>query len=165
MLFFRFDFNKEDFKGENHKSVLYGESARDMAEFKFEEGSVNNYYLDEYNKIREQYFDNDEISEEEYDEKFNNLVDEFIEDEWTLNGCSCFYLDEEGIESAKQYGSIVERPIITIFEGEDVGSGHDGEDVAKCEKIIFQGNSDKIVDVFYDKDIENKAEYILNLVK
>lgn len=33
MLFFRFDFKEENFIGENHKSVLYGEDSREMLNY------------------------------------------------------------------------------------------------------------------------------------
>lgn len=165
MLYFRFDCEKENFKGINHKSVLYGHNAEEMAIFEFEnEGHfVQGYYLDTYNELQEKLLD-EEISEEEYDEKFNDLVQEFIKDEWTLDGCSCFELNEEGIRFSNNY-KYDDRKIITIFEGEEVAKGHDGETVAKCEKVIWQGNADEIINIFYNDEIENKVEKILNMIK
>ena len=166
MLYFRFDFNKDDFKGSEHKSVLYGYSVEDVVDYLFEEESeqLNGYYLDEYRKLKTQYWDNEEISEKEYDEKINDLKKEFIADELTLNGCSCFELNEQGIDFAKRYG-YDNRPIITIFEGKEIGSGHDGETIAKCEKVIWQGKSDIITDIFYNDDIKNKVEEIMKIIK
>ena len=105
-----------------------------------------------------------EEGEEEYDEKFNNLVQEFIKDEWTLDGCSCFELNEEGIEFSNNY-KYDDRKIITIFEGEEVAKGHDGEIVAKCEKVVWQSNADEIINIFYNDEIENKVEEILKIIK
>lgn len=166
MLYFRFDFNKEDFKGSKHKSVAYGYAVEDVVDNMFDEGSeqLSGYYLDTYRRLKEQYWDNEEISEEEFDEKVRDLKQEYIKDELTLNGCSCFELSEEGINFAKEY-KYDDRPIITIFEGEEIENGHDREIVAKCEKIIWQGNANIITDIFYDDDIENKVEEILNIVK
>jgi hypothetical protein len=165
MLYFRFDCEKEDFKGQEHTSVLYGHNAEEMAIFEFEnEGHfVQGYYLNTYNKLQEQLLD-EEITEEEYDEKFDELVKEFIKDEWTLNGCSCFELSKEGIEFSNNY-KYDDRKIITIFEGEEVAKGHDGEIVVKCEKIVWQGNADEITDIFYDDDIEDKVEEVLSIIK
>ena len=166
MLYFRFDFNKEDFKGAEHKSVLYGYEAEDRVDYLFDEENevLNGYYLDTYRELRRKYFDDEEISEEEYDTKLNELKQEYIKDELTLDGCSCFELNDEGIEFSNRYG-YDDRQIITIFEGEEVEAGHDGEVVAKCEKIIWQGNSKELVDIFYDDDIENKIEEVLKLIK
>jgi hypothetical protein len=160
MLYFRFDCDKEDFKGAEHKSVLFGDDAMTMVDFQFEEGHVENYYLDRYNKIVEEIDDFDEFSEE-----YDKLKKEYIEDKWTLDGCSCFELSEDGIDFACRYGHITEREIVTFFEGEEVDTGHDGETVAKCDKIVWQGDSSKITDIFYDDDIENKVEEILNIIK
>lgn len=156
MLYFRFDNNKEDFKGQEHKSVLFGEEAEEMATFRFEDGSVDTYYQNQYNELQEKLFD--ELSEEEYDEKFSELLKEYIDDEWTLNGCSCFELSKEGIEEARNYGHICDREIVTIFEGEFVECGHDGECVAKCNKIKFQGNSEKFVDILFDTDLTDEEK-------
>ena len=166
MLYFRFDFNKEDFKGAEHKSVLYGYEAEDRVDYLFDEENevLNGYYLDTYRELRRKYFDDEEISEEEYDTKLNELKQEYIKDELTLDGCSCFELNDEGIEFSNRYG-YDDRQIITIFEGEEVEAGHDGEVVSKCEKIIWQGNSKELVDIFYDDDIENKIEEVLKLIK
>ena len=166
MLYFRFDFNKEDFKGADHKSVLYGYEVEDRVDYLFDEENevLNGYYLDTYRELRRKYFDNEEISEEEYDTKLNELKQEYIKDELTLNGCSCFELNDEGIEFSNGYG-YDDRQIVTIFEGEEVETGHDGELVAKCEKIVWQGNSKELVNIFYDDDIENKVEEVLKLIK
>lgn len=160
MLYFRFDCSKEDFKGAQHKSVLYGDEAMTMVDFQFEEGRVDKYYLDQYNKIVDEIDDVDEFSNE-----YDKLKKEYIEDNWTLNGCSCFELNEEGIEFACRYGHITEREIVTFFEGEEIETGHDGENVAKCKKIVWQGNSSKIADILYNDDIENKVEEILKIIK
>ena len=166
MLYFRFDFNKEDFKGSEHRSVAYGYAVEDVVDNLFDEESeqLKGYYLDEYRKLKEQYWDNEEMSEEEFDKKVNDLKQEYIKNELTLNGCSCFELNEDGIEFAKRYG-YDDRAIITIFEGEKIERGHDGEIVAKCEKIIWQGDANIITDIFYDDDIENKVDEILNIIK
>ena len=123
---------------------------------------INNKPIEDKTLINEisKYFDDEEISEEEYDTKLNELKQEYIKDELTLDGCSCFELNDEGIEFSNRYG-YDDRQIITIFEGEEVEAGHDGEVVAKCEKIIWQGNSKELVDIFYDDDIENKIEEVL----
>lgn len=166
MLYFRFDCEKEDFKGEKHKSVLYGHGVDDVVDnlFENEDETLNGYYLDTYRNLKEKYFDNDEISEKEYDEQLESLKKEYIDDELTLDGCSCFELNEEGIYFSNRYG-YDNRKIITIFEGTEVATGHDGEIVAKCEKIIWQGNADEITDIFYDDDIENKVTEVLRLIK
>lgn len=166
MLYFRFDCEKENFKGAEHKSVAYGHSVNDVVDnlFENEDETLNGYYLDTYRELKEKYFDNDEISEEEYDEQLETLKKEYIDDELTLNGASCFELNEEGIEFSNNYG-YDDRPIITIFEGKEVGTGHDGEVVAKCEKIIWQGNSNEITDIFYDTDIQDKVSEVLKLIK
>lgn len=156
MLYFRFDINKEDFKGTEHKSVLFGDGAEEMAILRFEDGSVDSYYLNQYDELQEKLFD--ELSEEEYDEKFSELLKEYIDDEWTLNGCSCFELSEEGIEEARNYGHIYDREIVTIFEGNFVSCGHDGECVSKCNDIKFQGNSKKFVDILFDIDLTNQEK-------
>ncbi len=165
MLYFRFDNSKEDFKGNKHKSVLFGEAAEEMATLRFEDGSANSYYQSQYDELQEKLFD--ELSEEEYDVKFSELLKEYIEDEWTLSGCSCFSLSKEGLEEAKNYGHIYDREIITIFNGEFVDCGHDGECVAKCNEIKFQGNSKKFVDILFDIDLEDeeKINKIMELVK
>jgi len=165
MLYFRFDWRMEDFKGENHKSVFYGYEAEDRAidEFENEGAFVQGYYLDEYNKLKEQYFDLEEISAEDYDKKFADLVQEFIKDEWTLEGCSCFELNEDGIDFSDSY-RYDNRPIMTIFEGEKTGDGHDGEEVAKCTKILWQGNSREITSIFRDEDIEDKVSAVLEYI-
>ena len=98
-------------------------------------------------------------------EEYDKLKKEYIDNEWTLNGCSCFELTEDGIEFACRYGHITERKIVTFFEGEEIETGHDGETVAKCNKIIWQDNSNKITDILFDDDIENKVEKILNIIK
>lgn len=166
MLYFRFDFNKNDFKGAEHKSTAFGYSVNDVVDELFDEESekLNGYYLDEYRNLQQQYWDNEEISEEEYDKKLNSLKQEYINDELTLNGCSCFELNNEGIEQAIEYG-YDDRKIVTIFEGKEIESGHDGEIVAKCEKIIWQGNSDIITDIFYNDDIENKIEKVMEIIQ
>ena len=164
MLYFRFDFRKEDFKGANHQSVLYGYEVEDRVDFLFEEEKIRGYYLDEYKKLQKQFFEDNTISEEEYDKKLNDLKQEYIDDELTLDGCSCFELTEKGIESAINYG-YDDRPIVTIFEGHQIGDGHDGEIVAKCEKTLWQGNAKIITNIMYDDDIENKVEEILKIIK
>lgn len=166
MLYFRFDFDKENFKGAEHKSVLNGYEAEERVDYLFDEKPemLNGYYLDTYKDLKEKYFDNDEISEEEYDEKLEALKKEYIDDELTLDGASCFELNDEGIDFSNRYG-YDDRPIITIFEGKEVGTGHDGEVVAKCEKIIWQGNSNEITDIFYDTDIQDKVSEVLKLIK
>lgn len=166
MLYFRFDFNKEDFKGREHKSVAYGYAVEDVVDNLFDEESeqLNGYYLDTYRKLKEQYWDNEEISEEEFDKKVNELKQEYIKDELTLNGCSCFELNEEGINFSNEY-KYDDRAVITIFEGEEIQRGHDGEIVAKCEKVIWQGDANIITNIFYDDDVENKVEEILNIIK
>lgn len=167
MLYFRFDFNKEDFKGKEHKSIAYGYEVEDIVDFLFDEESeqLKGYYLDSYKKLQEQY-DNEEISENEYDKKVIDLKQEYIRDELTLDGCSCFELNEEGINFSNRYG-YDDRKIITIFEGQQKGFGHDGEVVAKCEKIVWQGDSNKITDIFYDDDLTSneKINKILDLIK
>ncbi len=165
MLYFRFDNNKEDFKGIEHKSVLFGEEAEDMATLRFEDGSANSYYQSQYDELQEKLFD--ELSEEEYDAKFSELLKEYIEDEWTLNGCSCFELSEEGLEEARNYGHIYDREIVTLFSGEYINCGHDGECVAKCNEIKFQENSKEFVDILFDIDLtdEEKLDKIMGLVK
>lgn len=160
MLYFRFDCDKEDFKGAEHKSVLYGDDAMTMLDFRFEEGQVDNYYLDRYNKLVDEIENTDKFIEE-----YSKLKKEYIEDNWTLDGCSCFELTEDGIDFACRYGYITEREIVTFFEGEEVETGHDGETVAKCDKIVWQGDSNKITDILYDDDIENKVQEILNIIK
>ena len=160
MVYFRFDCDKKDFKGTEHKSVLYGDDAMTMADFEFEEGRVDNYYLDKYNKIVNEIDDLDKFSNE-----YDKLKKEYIEDNLTLDGCSCFELTDNGIEFACRYGHITERKIVTFFEGEEIETGHDGETVAKCNKILWQGNSSKITNILYDDDIENKIEEILNIIK
>lgn len=160
MLYFRFDCDKEDFKGAEHKSVLYGDDAMTMLDFRFEEGQVDNYYLDRYNKLVDEIENTDKFIEE-----YSKLKKEYIEDNWTLDGCSCFELTEDGIDFACRYGHITEREIVTFFEGEEVETGHDGETVAKCDKIVWQGDSNKITDILYDDDIENKIQEILNIIK
>lgn len=160
MLYFRFDCDKEDFKGAEHKSVLYGDDAMTMLDFRFEEGQVDNYYLDRYNKLVDEIENTDKFIEE-----YSKLKKEYIEDNWTLDGCSCFELTEDGIDFACRYGHITEREIVTFFEGEEVETGHDGETVAKCDKIVWQGDSNKITDILYDDDIENKVQEILNIIK
>lgn len=166
MLYFRFDFNKEDFKGVEHKSIAYGYEVQDRVDYLFDEESsvLNGYYLDTYRDLKEKYFDLEEITESEYDEKINALKKEYINEELTLDGCSCFELNEEGIEFSNNYG-YDDRNVITIFEGTENGTGHDGEIVAKCEKIIWQGNADEITDIFYDDDIEDKVAEVLKLIK
>lgn len=131
MLYFRFDCDKEDFKGAEHKSVLYGDDAMTMLDFRFEEGQVDNYYLDRYNKLVDEIENTDKFIEE-----YSKLKKEYIEANWTLDGCSCFKLTEDGIDFACRYGHITEREIVTFFEGEEVETGHDGETVAKCDKIV-----------------------------
>ena len=160
MVYFRFDCDKKDFKGIEHKSVLYGDDAMTMIDFEFEEGRVDKYYLDKYNKIVNEIDDFDKFSNE-----YDKLKKEYIEDNWTLDGCSCFELTDDGIEFACRYGHITEREIVTFFEGEEIETGHDGETVAKCNKIIWQDNSNKITDILFDDDIENKVEKILNIIK
>lgn len=160
MLYFRFDCDKEDFKGAEHKSVLYGDDAMTMLDFRFEEGQIDNYYLDRYNKLVDEIENTDKFIEE-----YSKLKKEYIEDNWTLDGCSCFELTEDGIDFACRYGHITEREIVTFFEGEEVETGHDGETVAKCDKIVWQGDSNKITDILYDDDIENKVQEILNIIK
>lgn len=160
MLYFRFDCDKEDFKGAEHKSVLYGDDAMTMLDFRFEEGQVDNYYLDRYNKLVDEIENTDKFIEE-----YSKLKKEYIEDNWTLDGCSCFELTEDGIDFACRYGHITEREIVTFFEGAEVETGHDGETVAKCDKIVWQGDSNKITDILYDDDIENKVQEILNIIK
>lgn len=165
MLYFRFDFEKEDFKGEKHKSVMYGYEVEDRVDYLFDEESeqLNGYYLNTYKELQEKYFDKEEISEEEYDEKIAELKKEFIKDELTLNGASCFELNEDGIDFSNNY-KYDDRKIISIFEGDEIDCGHDKEIVAKCEKIIFQGNSKEIIDIFYDDDIEDKVAEVLKLI-
>ena len=160
MLYFRFDCDKEDFKGAEHKSVLYSDDAMTMLDFRFEEGQVDNYYLDRYNKLVDEIENTDKFIEE-----YSKLKKEYIEDNWTLDGCSCFELTEDGIDFACRYGHITEREIVTFFEGEEVETGHDGETVAKCDKIVWQGDSNKITDILYDDDIENKVQEILNIIR
>ena len=55
MLYFRFDCEKENFKGIDHKSVLYGHNAEEMAIFEFENENVTmilqkGYSFVNYNK-------------------------------------------------------------------------------------------------------------------
>ena len=73
-------------------------------------------------------------------------------------------LNEEGIRFSNNY-KYDDREIITIFEGEEVGTGHDGEIVAKCEKILWQGNSEEITNIFYDDDIEDKVAEVLKIIE
>ena len=46
MLYFRFDFNKEDFKGAEHKSVLYGYEAEDRVDYLFDEENEDSIFSD-----------------------------------------------------------------------------------------------------------------------
>lgn len=166
MLYFRFDCRKEDFKGAEHKSVAYGHSVDDVVDSLFEEESelLNGYYLDTYRRLKQKFWDLEEITEQEYDKEIKALKEEYIKDELTLNGCSCFELSDEGIEFSNSY-KYDDREIITIFEGEEVAIGHDGEIIAKCEKIVWQGNSEEMTNIFYDDDIEDKVAEVLKIIK
>ena len=163
MLFFRFDCEKEDFKGSEHKSKLYGHSCEDFVDEAFDNENIDKYYLDILHDLNNKYFDTEEISLEEYDEKVLALKKEYINDELTLDGCSCFELSEDDIKFSNNY-KYYDRKIITIFEGEKIGLGHDGECVAKCSKIVWQGDSNVITDILLDDDTQDKVEAVLSKI-
>ena len=167
-LYFRFDWRKEDFKGSKHKSMLRGYEVEDHVDYMFEDENLlfdtNGYYLNTYRELNEQWH-NDEISEQEYDDKLDALKKEYIEEKLTLDGASAFKLDEYGIDFSNSYG-YYDRPIVTVFAGtESDMEGHDGESVAKSEKIIWQGDSDILNDIFLDDDltIEEKNEELMKI--
>lgn len=122
MLYFRFDKSKEDFKGVDHKSVFMGDEVYDYCDELFENGEAP----EEYQK--------------EYDDGNFDIIDDYIENELTLDGCSCFELTDVGIKQflTDYNGFINTFKIVTIFDGDFIEYGHDGETVAKCNKIIKQ---------------------------
>lgn len=164
MLYFRFDNNKEDFKGEEHKSVLFGDEAYEIAYIKVVENEEAGEYTERVKEARQKEFDG-EI--EDSSDIVESIVNEYIENECTLNGCSCFELSVDGLKEAENYGHIYERNIITIFDGEYVGQGHDGENVAHCNKIIYQESPENFNDILLDFEIdyEEKLKKIMELIK
>ena len=122
MKFFRFDKSKEDFKGSEHKSVFMGDEVYNYCDDLFENGEAPNEYQARYN-----------------DGDFD-VIDDYIDDCLTLNGCSCFEFSDNGInEALKEYSAFFDIfNVVTIFEGEFIEYGHDGELIAKCDKILEQ---------------------------
>lgn len=163
MLYFRFDNNKEDFKGTEHKSILFGEGAYDMAYIKVVDNEQGGEYSKRVKEALQKEFDG-EI--EDSSDIVESIVNEYIENEWTLNGCSCFELSVDGLEEAENYAHIYERNVVTVFDGEYIGQGHDGEDVAHCNKIVYQGNTDEFNDILLDFDIDydEKLKKIMKLI-
>lgn len=155
MLYFRFDW-ENDFKGAEHKSGLAG-----WFDICFDKISDTQ----EYDELEEKYG----YGTNEYDIALNNLVKEYaLENGYILDGCSCFTLTEEGIEEFTNYikdHPISEYPEINIFEGIDKGYGHDGEQVAKCTKIVYTGETKVFMDIINDENIKNKLSEILKLIK
>lgn len=135
MLYFRFDY-KNDFRGAEHKSAFAG--WYDICLDKFAEK-----FEDEYSKLE--------------GEDLDNRIYEYAEElGYILNGCSCFELNEAGIEEFISY--ITTHPIyeyeeINIFEGIDKGYGHDGEQVAKCTKIVYTGKTEDFMNIIEDEDL------------
>ena len=167
-LYFRFDWSKEDFRGSEHKSKLRGYEIEAHVDYMFDDESLlfdtNGYYLNTYRELKEQWY-NDEISEQEYDDKLDALKKEYIEEALTLDGASSFRLDEDGIEFSNIY-EYYDRPIVTVFAGiESDMEGHDGEAVARSEKVIWQGDSDILSEIFLDDDltIEEKNKELMKI--
>lgn len=149
MLYFRFD-NKNGFKGAEHKSAFTG--WYDICLDKFSEN-----FEDEYLELEGQELDNRIY---EYAEELGYILD----------GCSCFELNEDGIEEFLNYINthhIDEYEEINIFEGIDKGLGHDGEQVAKCTKIVFTGKTANFMNIVDNDDltIEEKLKKINENVK
>ena len=148
MLYFRFD-NKGEFKGTEHKSGFTG--WYDICLDKISE-------TEQYEELEEKYG----YGTKEYDSALNDLVEEYAQENgFLLNGCSCFRLTDEGIEEYIEY--IKTHPIddyeeINIFEGIDKGYGHDGEQVAKCTKIIYTGKTDDFMEIINDEDLTSEAK-------
>lgn len=155
MLYFRFDW-ENDFKGTEHKSGFAGWF--DVCLDKLSD-------TQEYDELEEKYG----FGTNEYNAALDNLVREYaIENGYLLNGCSCFTLTEEGIEEFSNYiknHPIDEYPEINIFEGIDEGYGHDGEQVAKCTKIVYTGRTKNFMDIINDESIEDKLSEVLKLIK
>lgn len=157
MLYFRFD-NKNDFKGTEHKSGFSG--WYDICLDKLSD-------TEEYDKLEETYG----YGTEEYDNALDDLVREYAEENgYLLDGCSCFELTEEGIEEYIEYVKthpIDEYEEFNIFEGIDKGFGHDGEQVAKCTKIVYTGKTADFMEIINDEDLslEEKTDKILGLGK
>lgn len=147
MLYFRFD-NKNDFKGSEHKSGFAG--WYDICLDKF-----SDEFEDEFSKLE--------------GEELDNRIYEYAQElGYILDGCSCFELNNDGIEEFIDY--IKTHPIdeyeeINIFEGIDKGLGHDGEQVAKCTNIVFTGKTKDFMNIINDDEIENKLSKILELIK
>ena len=132
MLYFRFDKNKEDFKGVDHKSVFMGDEVYNYCDELFENGEAPEEY------------------QQEYDDGNFDIIDEFIENELTLDGCSCFELNKSGIEQFKKdySGFINNFNVVTVFDGDFIEYGHDGETVAKCNKIIEQITPEEFINKY-----------------
>lgn len=146
MLYFRFD-NKDDFKGTKHKSAFAG--WYDICLDKFSEE-----FEDEYSELEGQELDTRIY---EYAEELGYILD----------GCSCFELTEDGIEEFISY--IETHPInnyeeVNIFEGIDNGYGHDGEQVAKCTKIVYTGKTEDFMDIIDNEEL-SLSEKIIKINK
>ena len=132
MLYFRFDRNKDDFKGSEHNSVFMGDEVYEYCDELFENGDAP----EEYQK--------------EYDDGNFDIIDDYIENELTVSGCSCFELDASGIEMSKGYAFYDTHNWVTVFEGDFLEYGHDGEPIVKCTNIIEQLPTDKFVDKYVE---------------
>lgn len=165
-LYFRFDVDSESFKGTEHNSVLFGSDVYEVAYDQVVEGSAtdameyHDLYMDAWNR-----YCNEEISKDELDTIQEKIVQDYIEKELTLDGCSCFELDEYGLKQAQNYGHIMDRQVVTIFTGEYVGEGHDGECVVKPEKIVYQGDTETFKDILYDMEEDEDTTYEDKLTK
>ena len=83
MKYFRFDMSKEDFKGAEHKSVFMGDEVYEYCDDLFENGEAPAEY------------------QSRYDDGDFDVIDEYIDNELTLDGCSCFELNEAGIKDRR----------------------------------------------------------------
>lgn len=80
-------------------------------------------------------------------------------------GISCFEANVEGIESLYDYCmnymslEVTDYPNfqLTIFEGEKVGYGTDGEDIARCIKTLDVKELEPFIDAIYD--LKDAVEY------
>ena len=133
MLYFRFDKDKDSFKGSKHKSVFMGDDVWEYCYDLFD----NSEAPEEYQKI--------------YDDGDEDVIEDYINDVLTIDGCSCFELNRAGLDEACTYSFFDTMGVVTVFEGDFVEYGHDGEIVAKCNNIIEQLSPTEFLNKYENK--------------